>query len=214
MSRRSATRRSDLGRAGARVGSGLVTAVVCAAFDPATDEEILATREVVRAAGIALPPRPPHRPHFSLAAARVDRQTELPAVVAVAAEVAAAHAPIDVALTEVGRFGRAGVVWLGPAPVPALGALQHDVANALIRGGWPPAFGQRSDPAQWVPHCTLATRIPKPQLRDVQATVRAQYQPVRGTVDALATILVGGRGDVAHALLGRNDRPQPPTQPG
>ena len=190
-----------------RVGSGLVTAVVCAAFDPTTDEEIFAARELVRAAGIALPPRPPHRPHFSLTAARVDRQAELPAVIAVAAEVAATHPPIDVALSEVGRFGRAGVVWLGPEPTSALGALQRDVADALIRRGWPPAFGQRSDPAQWVPHCTLATRIPKPQLRDVQAAVRAQYQPIRGTVDALATILVGGRGDVAHAPLGRNRRP-------
>ena len=49
---------------------GRVTAVVCAAFDPATDEAIYAVREVVRSAGVPLPPRPPHRPHFSLAAAR------------------------------------------------------------------------------------------------------------------------------------------------
>jgi 2'-5' RNA ligase len=189
-----------------RVDAGLVTAVVCAAFDPATDDEILAARDLVRAAGIALPPRPAHRPHFSLAAARVDRDVGLPAVVTVAAEVAAAHHPIDVALGEVGRFGRAGVVWLGPAAAPALGALQRDVADALIRAGWPPAFGQRSDPAQWVPHCTLATRIPKPQLRGVQAAVRAQYRPIHGTVDALATILVGGRGDVAHTSLGPDHR--------
>jgi 2'-5' RNA ligase len=182
--------------------SRVVTAVVCAAFDPATDDEIFAAREFVRTAGIALPPRPPHRPHFSLAAARVDRRVGLPAVVAVAAGVAASHHPIDVVLGEVGRFGRAGVIWLGPEPNPALGALQRDVADALIGAGWPPAFGQRSDPARWVPHCTLATRIPKPQLRGVQAAVRARYQPIRGSVDALATILVGGRGDAAHTPLG------------
>ncbi len=186
-----------------RVGSGLVTAVVCAAFDPATDERILAVRELVRAAGIALPPRPPHRPHFSLAAARVDRGAGLPQLVSVAAQVAAEHEPLDIALDQVGRFGRAGAIWLGPDPAPALTALQRDVAAALHRAGWPPAFGERSDPAQWVPHCTLATRVPKPQLRTIQAAVRAQYRPIRGTVDALATILVGGRGDVAHTALGR-----------
>ncbi len=124
-----------------------MTAVVCAAFDPATDEEILAARELVRAAGIALPPRPPHRPHFSLAAARVDRQAGLPAVLAMAAEVAAAHEPIAVALSAVGRFGRAGVVWLGPGPAPALAALQRDVADALLRAGWPPLVGGRGDVA-------------------------------------------------------------------
>jgi hypothetical protein len=53
-----------------------------------------------------------------------------------------------------------------------------------------------------VPHCTLATRVPKPQLRGVQAAVTEGYQPIRGTVDALVTILVGGRGDVARLPLG------------
>lgn len=179
--------------------AGPVTAVVCAAFDPATDEQIYAVREVVRAAGVRLADRPPHRPHFTLSAARVPRE-ELQDVLAVAAEVAGRHAPIPLALTEVGRFGRAGVVWLGPAPNRGLPALQRDVFGSM-KQHWEPAFGERSAPRLWVPHCTLATRLTKPLLRDVQARVLARYEPIRGSVDALATILVGGRGDVGHVRL-------------
>lgn len=187
--------------AGACRIAGPVTAVVCAAFDPVIDEAVYRIRDRVRAAGIALPDRPPHRPHFTLTAARVERGPELDRVVAVAAEVAAAHAPVRIALSEIGRFGRAGVLWLGPAPNRGLPALQRAVYRAAKRC-WPPAFGERSAPNLWVPHCTLATRVPKPQLRAVQAALATGYEPIRGTVDALAVILVGGRGDVAHVPLG------------
>ena len=178
-----------------------VTAVVCAAFDPRLDEQILGVRERVRAAGIVLPDRPPHRPHLSLAAARVERGAELDRVLAVAAGVAAEQAPVPVVLSELGRFGRAGALWLGPAPSGALPALQRAVHRALLDAGWESAFGERSEPQQWVPHCTLAVRVPKPQLRRVQDAVAGGYRPLHGVVDALATILVGGRGDLAHAPL-------------
>lgn len=179
----------------------MITAVVCAAFDAATDQAVLATREVVRAAGIRLPDRPPHRPHFSLAAARV-QPDELPRVLDVAAAVAARHHPLAITLAEVGRFGRSGVVWLGPRAAPQLSHLQRETDTALRAAGWPRAFGERSDPSRWVAHCTLATRIPKPLLRRVQAAVRARYRPIEATVDGLATILVGGRGDVGYVALG------------
>jgi 2'-5' RNA ligase len=180
---------------------GTVTAVVCAAFDAQVDEAVYALRDLVRETGVPLPPRPPHRPHFSLAAARVQQGEELDRVVAVAAEIAARHEPVPIALTEVGRFGRAGVLWLGPAPNRGLPALQRDVHRSLKRAGWPSAFGERSAPKLWVPHLTLATRVAKPMLRDVQEVVRARYQPIRGAVDALAVIIVGGRGDIAHLPL-------------
>jgi hypothetical protein len=48
----------------------------------------------------------------------------------------------------------------------------------------------------------LVTRLSKPRLRDVQAAVRAQFEPIHGQVDALATILVGGHGDLAYVRLG------------
>lgn len=178
---------------------GQVTAVVCAAFDPALDEAIYAVRERVRGLGVPLPDRPPHRPHFSMSAARVDRE-ELDAVVEVARTVAARHEPVPIVLTEVGRFGRAGALWLGPAANAGLPALQRDVYRSL-KQHWPPAFGERSAPRLWVPHCTLATRVAKPVLREVRDAIAAAYEPIRGSVAGLATILVGGRGDVAHAPL-------------
>jgi len=178
-----------------------VTAVVCTAFDPAADVAVYAVREWLRSAGVPLPPRPPHRPHFTLSAARVPRGPELDRVGEVAATVAARHAPIPVTLTEVGRFGRAGALWLGPAPSPELTALQRDVHRTLEDAGWPPAFGERSAPPDWVPHCTLATRVAKPRLRELQEVVAARYEPIHATVDALAVILVGGRGDIRHLPL-------------
>jgi 2'-5' RNA ligase len=186
---------------------GRVTAVVCAAFDPDTDEAIYAVRDRVRQLGVRLPDRPPHRPHFSLAAARVERGAELDRVTEVAAEVAAQHAPVPIVLSEVGRFGRAGALWLGPAPNRGLPTLQRDAFRALKHAGWESAFGDRSAPRLWVAHCTLATRVPKPRLRELQEAIAAGYQPIRGSIDALATILVGGRGDTAHApLRGANSR--------
>ena len=58
-----------------------------------------------------------------------------------------------------------------------------------------------SAPNLWVPHLTLATRVAKPLLREVQQSIEQDYQPVRGTIDALAVILVGGRGDIAYLPL-------------
>jgi 2'-5' RNA ligase len=183
------------------MAGGSVTAVVCTAFDPAADEAVYAVREVLRGAGVPLPDRPPHRPHFSLAAARVPRGEELDRVCAVAADVAGRHAPVPLVLTEVGRFGRAGALWLGPAANRGLPALQRDVYRSLEHAAWPSAFGDRSAPNLWVPHCTLATRVAKPRLRELQELLAARYEPIRATVDALAVILVGGRGDIAHLPL-------------
>ena len=181
---------------------GRVTAVVCAAFDPEMDAAIYAVRDRVRALGIPLPDRPPHRPHFSLAAARVDKDAELDGVVALAHEVAARHQPVPIALAEVGRFGRAGALWLGPARTRGLPALQRDAYRSLKHAGWESAFGERSAPNLWVAHCTLATRVAKPLLRDAQVAIEQDYEPIRGFVAGLATILVGGRGDVDHVALG------------
>ena len=63
---------------------------------------------------------------------------------------------------------------------------------------WPPAFGAQSDPADWVPHCTLASRARR---GTVARFVRRPFSPFPATVDALAVILVGGRGDVARLPL-------------
>lgn len=178
------------------------TAVVVAAFDAATDAAVLAAREIVREAGILLKDRPPQRPHFSLAAARVTPGPELDRVLALTGELAGRHAPVEVPFDHVGRFGRAGAVWLGPRErVPALDAIQADADTTLRAAGRPRAFGEHSDPARWVAHCTLATRIDKPLLRRVQAQVAAAHRPMTARVEALAVILVGGSGDLLHVPL-------------
>jgi 2'-5' RNA ligase len=179
----------------------VITAVVCAAFDAATDAAVLAVREQVRAAGVRLAEQPAHRPHLTLAAARIE-PAELARVLDLAGAVAARQQPFRVALAEIGSFAGSGVIWLGPAPSSALSRLQADVDVALCADGWPRAFGEHSDPAQWVAHCTLATRVREPLLRRVLATVRASYEPIEARIDGLATILVGGRGDVGYAELG------------
>ena len=178
----------------------LVTAVLCAAFDPATDEAIYAVRDQVRALGVALPGRPPHRPHLTLTAARVTRGDELHRVVETVHEIVARHEPVPIVLHEVGRFGRAGVLWLGPARNHGLPALQRD-AYRTMKARWSPAFGERSSPNLWVPHCTLATRIAKPRLREIEEAIAAAYTPISGWVAAVATIFVGGQGDIALAPL-------------
>jgi 2'-5' RNA ligase len=179
----------------------VITAVVCAAFDPPTDDAIYAVRERVRRLGVEMPDRPPHRPHLSMVAARIEQGAELQRVTELAAEVASRHEPIPVVLAEVGGFGRAGALWLAPAPTPALAALQRDAYRSLDAAGFESAFGERSTPTLWVPHCTLATRLPKPRLRELEAAIKDGYEPVQGRVDAVATILVGGRGDTSHAVL-------------
>ena len=177
-----------------------MTAVLCAAFDPATDEAIYAVREQVRAMGVPLPERPPHRPHLTLTAARVTRGDELDLVVETAREIATRHLPVPIALDEIGRFGRSGVLWLGPARNQGLPALQRDCYRTM-KAIWPPAFGERSSPNLWTPHCTLATRVSKPRLREIQDAVASSYAPITGCVSGVATILVGGQGDIALAPL-------------
>jgi len=194
-------RRLDVTRARA------ITAVVCAAFDEATDRAILAVRDAVIGLGLPLPARPPHRPHLTLAAARIE-PWQLADVAAVADEVAANWSPIRLVLNEVGRFGRAGALWVGPdgsTPhgggatdgVAALRRLQRAVDSALVYPGWPPAFAERSAPHGWVPHCTLATRLHPARLRELQSAVQAVYRPIDAVVAGLAVIVVGGSGDVA-----------------
>jgi 2'-5' RNA ligase len=171
----------------------LPTAVVCAAFDTATDEVIETWRARADAAG--LPVRRTHRPHFTLSAARIPG-AELADVCALAGEVAARHGPGPLTMTRLGSFP-SGALWLGPDESPPLAELQRDVQDTLARR-WPPAFGAQSDPDGWVAHCTLATRVWRGRMTRF---TRQALIPFPATVDALAVILVGGRGDVAHLRL-------------
>jgi 2'-5' RNA ligase len=167
------------------------TAVVCAAFDPATDARIERLRAAVEDAGHRV--RRAHRPHLTLVAARVDD----PAPVAdVAVAVAARHPALTLSMIGLDGFP-SGVLFVRTEPSPALRALQRD-AHDTITARWPSAFGRPSAPAGWVAHCTLATRLPRPALQRLQAM---DFEPFAARVTALAVILVGGRGDVAEVPL-------------
>lgn len=170
-------------------------AVVCAAFDADGDTAIKAVRELIRSLGGKAPRQPAHRPHLTLSAASVPRSAR--PVVKIARDVAARHEPIRLRLTTVGTFGRGDVVWLAPASSSALKALQRDAYTALVDAGYEPAFAGQSDPRGWRAHCTLARRMPPSVLHDLQE----QFQPVTVLVDAIATVLVGGTGDVGYAPL-------------
>jgi 2'-5' RNA ligase len=176
------------------MGERVVTAVVVAALDPAGDRGVEAMLQRV---GARVPPR--HRPHLTLGAARVP-EGEVARVNGVAAEVAASHAPIRIELGSLGVFPQ-GVLWLAPRPEPALADLQAGVDRALAAAGLERAFGAHADPDHWVAHCTLATRLDPEALGRAITALTSGFRPVRTAVTALATILVGGRGDVGYALL-------------
>jgi 2'-5' RNA ligase len=180
---------------------GQPTAVVCAAFDAATDAQVLAIRTRVRSLGVPIAEEPAHRPHITLSAARLPAD-DLPRLLDVVAGLAAQREPIPIRLSDIGVFGRQGVLWLGPVPNRSMPTLQRDVYRTLKRSGWPPAFGEQTTPYRWVAHCTLATRVPGSLLRTVREALLDETTAIVGSIDALATILVGGRGDVGYTPLG------------
>jgi 2'-5' RNA ligase len=167
------------------------TLVVCAAFDAATEAAIERLRDRVAAAGHRV--RRAHRPHLTLTAARMADADDLAAVVA---EVAARHAPIPIAMLGFGSFP-SGVLFVATGESSPLRELQRDAYDTLARR-WPPAFGPQSAPDDWVAHCTLATRVPRPALRALRA---APFDPFPAVVAELTVIAVGGSGDLARFPL-------------
>ena len=169
-----------------------MVAVVCAAFDADGDVAIAIVQRRLREFGVRVPREPAHRPHITLSAADGDPDD----VARVAAAVAGDHAPIRLRLDIVGTFARDTIVWLGPSGTE-LAPLQGEVHAAL--GAWPRAFGEQVEPGRWVPHCTLARRA----RGDAAARLRAEFAPLTVRVVALATIVVGARGDHALVPLGQ-----------
>jgi 2'-5' RNA ligase len=164
--------------------------VVCAAFDEDGDAEIAALTKRLRENGVSVPDSPAHRPHITLSAALADPDE----VARVAVTLAARHGPVEVTLDRIGTFGHGATLWVGPS-ARSLAHLQRTVHNAL--GAWPRAFGDTLEPEHWVPHCTLARRVP----RSAPTRLRLGFAAPTVRVTALATIVVGGRGDHALAPL-------------
>jgi 2'-5' RNA ligase len=169
-------------------------AIVCAAFDADGDRAIAEVRALVRSLGGRAAIKPAHRPHLTLSAAAVDDPS---AIVRIAARIAKRHEPFRVRLSEVGAFGRGDVVWIGPSRSGPLTALQRDVYSSLVDAGHPPAFAGQSHPRGWRPHCTIARWTPP----EVLAELHARFEPIYLTVNAIATIVVGGHSDVGYAAM-------------
>ena len=165
--------------------------MICAAFDSDGDAAIAAVQDRLRELGVRVPKQPAHRLHITLAAVEAEPDDVAP----VTARLARNHAPFEITLDRVGTFARGTILWLGPSHDEALYALQRATVDAV--GNYPAAFGEQTHPRQWVPHCTLARRT---RARNADQ-LRSEYESVTVGVDALATIVVGGRGDAALAPL-------------
>jgi 2'-5' RNA ligase len=171
------------------VSGGIVTAVLCAAFDPDADERVRRTRSDLATASPRLRRPPLHRPHVTLGAVRTPPE-QLAAVHDLTDGLAARHAPFNLPLAHAGVFPRGGVLWLAPAPSAALHDLQADVDATLAAAGHDRAF-DTSVPDRWVPHCTLATGLRPDELGAAVELLARRWQPVHARVDLLVTLLVG-----------------------
>lgn len=174
----------------------MAIAVVCAAFDQAANRHIAEVRELIRSLGGKAARKPAHRPHVTLSAASVD---SVRPILTLARRIAKRHDPFQMRLSVVDTFGRGDVVWLGPTRSPSpLVALHRDTYATLVDAGYPPAFAGQSSPRDWRAHSTIARRM-SPEVLDA---LRAAFEPIEVTVDAVATIVVGGSDDVGYAPLG------------
>jgi len=115
-----------------------------------------------------------HRPHVSLAAARA---LHPPDVVA-ALDGLAVGQGLTLALDFVGQFvGR--VLWLGVVPTPALLDHHRDVQERPAAAGVEVWDVYR--PGRWVPHCTVAMRVPNP-LMAIAIRRCLEVLPIQATV--------------------------------
>jgi 2'-5' RNA ligase len=182
-------------------------AVVCAAFDDDADSVVRSRVAALAAAVDGVPAQLRHRPHITLAAARLPGP-DLNPVEDVVRALAGGHGPFGVRLEHLGSFPHGGVLWMGPQPSAALAQLQLDTFTALTRADLDPAFDDHLHPSRWVPHCTLATGLGRQALSCAAAAELRRFEPVQAMVAALAVIHVGAVGDHAFMpLTGRARRP-------
>ena len=150
------------------------------------------------------------RPAAAPAALQPGRRTaargdELDRVVAVADELAARHQPISLRLGRGRplRPGRGRVARPGDAGTAALDPLQRDTdRGAAGRTAGRRAFGERSDPRPGWPTARSPPGWPSRSCARCSGPCATATSRSSARIDALAVILVGGRGDTAHLPLG------------
>ena len=95
---------------------------------------------------------PPENFHVTLAFLGMQDAEVIPRVCEVSAELV--FRPCELTLDRLGRFKRAGVLWLGASEVPEpLAAFQHGLVGALLEAG----IGYDRKP--WKPHLTLYRKM-------------------------------------------------------
>lgn len=116
---------------------------------PQVREEVAAVQRNCGADGRAVPAA---NFHVTLAFLGMQNASVIPDVCAVAASVP--FPPCDVVLDRLGRFKRAGVLWLGASEVPAaLADFQHRLVGALL------AANIGYDRKPWKLHLTLYRKL-------------------------------------------------------
>ena len=121
-----------------------------------------AAAAVQRDCGAEGRPVPPANFHVTLAFLGMQEAEVLPRILAVAGGLD--FPPCEIVLDRLGRFRRAGVLWLGASEVPQpLAEFQRALVGALLDAG----IGH--DPKPWQPHLTLyrKLRTPPPTMRNV-----------------------------------------------
>ena len=120
--------------------------------DDAVRAEVARVQSHLSNAGRAVPPR---NFHVTLAFLGMQPAAVIPDICALAGRLRLA--PCRVVMDQVGRFPRAGVMWLGASmPPDPLRRFQQDLLDALQDAG----IGH--DPKPWTFHLTLYRRLRKP----------------------------------------------------
>ncbi|WP_433160207.1 2'-5' RNA ligase family protein [Kribbella sp. CA-247076] len=128
-----------------------------------------------------------HVPHLSLAVLREwDHDKVMKAV-----QPSLRDNAVDLYFDALGSFRR-GRVWLVPAVGVEVLQLQRDVVSAVLETG--ADLHRHYEPGRWVPHCTLAPRVPLVALPVLAAAVY-DVLPLEVTADR-AALVDSGTGQV------------------
>ena len=174
-----------MGAAGTTVSAycGSVALAVCLLFDRRTDRILRALWDRLEDLGVPTLKSHTHGrhvPHLSLAVLREWEYDE----VRKAVEALPDGGPINLYFDALGTFRR-GRAWL----VPAVGAdvlqRQQRTVSALTETG--AELHMHYEPGRWVPHCTLAPRVPLVALPLLAAAVY-DVLPLEATADHAALI--------------------------
>jgi 2'-5' RNA ligase len=124
------------------------------------------------------------RPHISLA---VCEQMDIHAASVIVDGFSAGVPPFQISLASYGMFpGAEYVVFLAPKVTPQLLARHasfHESIPKAISGLW-----LHYAPEQWMPHCTLATRVPLERVGEVMESLRDFDLPMPGQVTSIGIV--------------------------